>query len=152
MRTSVLLSVAGLAAAAATAAVAAPATAASPDYFVVNTQFWGEPSPIVEAGGSFADCTSVTDLFNGAEQIAARKLLFFGDKRVDCADGSVVIHYVAEFNFVAARRTSGHWYVVESTVPGIGEGYGTVRGDSTACELLAGSEGCIRDTFAGNTA
>ena len=119
------------------------------DYFIVDTQFIDAPSDIVEAGGAFSDCTQVVDLGGIAEQIGPRKLLFIGDKLVQCASGEVVIHYNAQLNYEAGKKTHGHWFVAESTVPGITEGFGTVRGDSSRCELAEGSEGCILDVFAG---
>jgi hypothetical protein len=127
---------------------APPATAAPHgDYFIVNTN--DVTSPIVEAGGAFADCTSVTDVEGGVEQIGPRKLLFFGDKLVECDGGDVLIHFNATFNFNAGKKTRGHWFVVESTLPGVTEGFGTVRGDNSDCE--PGPEGfCILDVFEGD--
>lgn len=116
---------------------------------VVDTQFRTAPSDIVEAGGAFADCTQVTDLVVGGEQIGPNKVLFFGDKLVQCAEGTVTIHYNATFNFAAGKKTSGHWFVVDSTLPGVTSGFGTVRGDNSACEVADYSDGCILDTFAG---
>ena len=119
------------------------------DFFVVDTQFRAGPSDIVDAGGAFADCTQVTDLASGAEQTGPNKVLFFGDKLVQCADGTVTLHYNAALNFSSGKKTSGHWFVVDSTVPGITDGFGTVRGDNSACVIADDSEGCILDTFAG---
>ncbi|MGN6578198.1 MAG: hypothetical protein ACTHKG_21195 [Nocardioides sp.] len=140
------LALAGLVAAPLPSASAAPRG----DYFVVNTQEGS--SPIVDAGGAFASCTSVTDLSAGGEQIGPRKVLYFGDKEVTCAGDVVVIHYVAEMNFESGKRTSGYWYVVteESTLPGATEGGGTVRGDNTRCTPAAPGGFCILDTFAGD--
>jgi hypothetical protein len=137
---------------AATALVGGAASAsAGPhgDFFVVDTQFRTAPSDIVEAGGAFADCTQVTDLVVGGEQIGPNKALFFGDKLVQCAEGTVTIHYNATFNFAGGKKTSGHWFVVDSTLPGVTSGFGTVRGDNSACEVANDSDGCILDTFAG---
>ncbi|MGH3507371.1 MAG: hypothetical protein ACRDO2_09230 [Nocardioidaceae bacterium] len=135
--------------AAATVAGVSPASAGPQgDYFIVDTQFIDAPSDIVEAGGAFADCTQVLDLGGIAEQIGPRKELFIGDKLVQCASGEVVIHYNAEHVF-GHKKTHGHWFVVESTVPGITEGFGTVRGDGSRCEVAEGSGGCILDVFAG---
>jgi hypothetical protein len=127
---------------------APPATAAPHgDYFIVNTN--DVTSPIVEAGGAFADCTSTTELNGLAEQISPSKVLFIGDKLIECASGDVVIHYNATLNFNAGKKTRGHWFVVESTLPGVTEGFGTVRGDSSNCE--PGPEGfCILDVFEGD--
>ena len=126
---------------------APPATAAPHgDYFIVNTN--DVTSPIVEAGGAFADCTTVTDLFVAAEQIGPNRLLFIGDKLVECAEGDVTIHFNATFNFQGGKKTSGHWFVVDSTLPGVTEGFGTVRGDGSRCE--PGPDGfCILDVFEG---
>jgi hypothetical protein len=119
------------------------------DFFVVDTQFRTTPSDIVDAGGAFAGCTQVTDLSNGGEQIGPNKALFFGDKLVECAGGTVTIHYNATFNFHGGKKTSGHWFVVDSTLPGVTSGFGTVRGDNSACQVADDSDGCILDTFAG---
>ncbi len=128
-----------------------PAATATPfeDYFVVNTQDLPS-SPIVEAGGAFTGCTSVTDLGVIGEQVGPQKVMFIGDKRVHCANGYVDIHYNATLNFSSGKRTSGHWFVDASTVPGISDGFGTVRGDNTRCTPIAPSEFCILDTFAGD--
>jgi hypothetical protein len=137
---------------AATAVVGGAASAsAGPhgDFFVVDTQFRTAPSDIVDAGGAFANCTQVTDLVVGAEQIGPNKALFFGDKLVQCAEGTVTIHYNATFNFSGGKKTSGHWFVVDSTLPGVTSGFGTVRGDNSACEVADDSDGCILDTFSG---
>ena len=119
------------------------------DFFVVDTQFREGPSDIVSAGGAFADCTSVTDVNAGGEQIGPKRVLFFGDKIVQCGDDTVTIHYNATINLSSSKKTSGHWFVAESTVPGITEGSGTVRGDNRACVVAVDSGGCILDTFAG---
>jgi hypothetical protein len=136
---------------AAPALIAAPASAAGKDFFTVETQFWADPSPIVASGGSFADCTSVTDLGGSFEQTGPNQGFFFGDKQVNCATGTVTIHYVVDFYGRDGRKTSGHWFVTESTVPGISDGFGTLRGDAARCQIADGSDGCILDAFAGTT-
>lgn len=146
----VTLTTVGATLVAAPPAVARPAS--SPDYFVVDTQFIeGAANTIVDSGGSFAGCTTVLDLSGGGEQTGPRSQVFFGDKEVTCPDGTVTIHYVAERNGSGTRRTSGYWYVVDSTVPGISEGFGSVRGDAARCTPLPEAGGCILDTFAGTT-
>jgi hypothetical protein len=139
---------ASVAAVAAVIAGAQPATAAPHgDYFVVNTN--DVTSPIIEAGGAFADCTTVTDLWGSAEQIGPNRLLFIGDKLVECDSGDVTIHFNATINFNAGKKTRGHWFVVESTLPGVTDGFGTVRGDNSHCD--PGPDGfCILDVFAGD--
>jgi hypothetical protein len=139
---------ASVAAVAAVIAGAPPATAAPHgDYFVVNTN--DVTSPIIEAGGAFADCTTVTDLWGTAEQIGPNRLLFIGDKLVECDSGDVTIHFNATINFNAGRKTRGDWSVVESTLPGVTDGFGTVRGDNSHCD--PGPDGfCILDVFAGD--
>jgi hypothetical protein len=139
---------ASVAAVAAVIAGAQPATAAPHgDYFVVNTN--DVTSPIIEAGGAFADCTTVTDLWGTAEQIGPNRLLFIGDKLVECDSGDVTIHFNATINFNAGRKTRGDWSVVESTLPGVTDGFGTVRGDNSHCD--PGPDGfCILDVFAGD--
>ena len=151
MKNSSLFAVAAVLAATALVGGASSASAGPHgDFFVVDTQFRSGPNDIVEAGGAFADCTQVTDLaLPGGEQIGPNKVLFFGDKLVQCAAGTVTIHYNAALNFSSDKKTSGHWFVVDSTVSGITSGFGTVRGDSSACVVSDDSEGCILDTFAG---
>jgi hypothetical protein len=39
--------------------------------------------------------------------------------------------------------------VTDSTLTGVSFGGGRLTGDSARCEILAGSEGCILDTFTG---
>jgi hypothetical protein len=131
---------------------AALPASASPqgDFFVVDTQFWDAPSPIIDAGGAFSGCSSVVDLGGIGEQISPRRLIFIGDKLVQCDDGDVTIHFNATLTG-SGKRTSGHWFVTDSTLPGVTDGFGTVRGDNTACQVAAGSDGCIRDVFAGDT-
>ena len=142
----------GLAATAAVLAVVTPASAApASDYFVVETQFWDAASPIVDAGGAFADCTSVTDLGGIGEQFSPNRIIFIGDKLVECEGGDVVIHYNATINGQAGKKTYGHWFVDESTLPGVTAGFGTVRGDGSQCQVADGSGGCILDVFAGRT-
>jgi hypothetical protein len=132
-------------------AAGGPATAvAGEDYFVVDTQFTGAPSTIVDAGGAFTGCTSVRDLGGTAEQTGPNQFTFTGTKRVSCAKGSyVIIDYVASTT-AGGRRTSGDWWVVQSTLAGATQGGGTVRGDSTACTPRPGAGGCILDTFSGD--
>jgi hypothetical protein len=133
--------------------LAAPGAAeAAPDSrttFVVNTQFWDEPSPIVSATGPLASCTSVQDEPGLATQTGPRTVLFSGVKTLNCAGGTVTITFEATLNFAAGRKTFGTWSVVDSTLPGVSFGGGRLTGDSTRCELLPGSEGCILDTFSG---
>lgn len=154
-RIAVLISLT-LASTGTTVLVAGPAgarPASSPDFFVVDTQFIeGAANEIVDSGGSFEGCTTVSDLSGGGEQTGPNSVLFFGDKEVTCPTGTVVIHYVAELMGAGGHKTKGYWFVVESTVPSISEGFGSVRGDSAACTPSPEASGCILDTFAGNTA
>ena len=134
------------------ALMAPPASAATgDDFFVVDTQFKQAPSTIIDSGGAFAGCTTVTDLGGTAEQIGPNQLLFTGDKRVNCPGGKVTLHYEAELNAASGKRTRGTWTITSSTLEGATSGGGTVRGDSTDCTIEPGSEGCIIDTFAGTT-
>jgi hypothetical protein len=142
----------GLAGTAAALAGALPASAAAQrDFFVVETQFQTAPSPIVDAGGAFAGCTSVSELGGLGEQFTPNRVIFIGDKLIQCAGGDVVIHYNATINVSSSKKTYGHWFVVESTLPGITAGFGTVRGDSSRCQVAEGSGGCILDVFSGRT-
>lgn len=133
-----------LAASTAGAATAADAGVPPPKTgFTVVTSFVG-PSPIVEADGPWSDCTSVTDLSNYANQVGPTTVRFSGEKQVDCASGSVVIHYTADLRFTSQRgRTFGSWEVQTSTHPDIQGGAGTVKGDPASCT------DCIVDVFEG---
>ena len=145
LRVGIPLLVAGMAVA------GGPATAAQgEDYFVVDTQFIAAPSSIVDAGGAFESCTSVRDLGSTAEQTGPNQFTFSGLKRISCAAGSsVLIEYVASTT-AGGRRTSGEWWVVDSSLEGATTGGGRVRGDSTACTPRPGAGGCILDTFSGD--
>ena len=141
----------GLAAALAVLSPSVASATPGDDYFVVNTQI-GTSSPIVEAGGAFADCSAVEDLGETAtEFISPNRVMYIGDKRVLCDGGEVTIHYNATQNLASGKRTSGHWFVVESTLDGVTAGFGTVRGDNRRCTPAPGTDFCILDTFSGNT-
>ena len=146
-------SVAAVVGLAAASAVLSPSPASAipgDDYFVVNTQF-GATSPIVESGGAFADCYAVEDVGEGtAEFFSPNRVMYIGDKRVLCDGGEVTIHYNATQNLASGKRTSGHWFVVESTLEGVTDGFGTVRGDNSRCTPAPGTDFCILDTFAGD--
>lgn len=126
------------------AAAPASATALKGDYLVVDTQGTGT-STIVEAGGAFAGCTAVTDLVNNQEFVAP-KTYFTGDKLISCPDGELVIHYAV---VLANKKTHGTWFVVDSTIPGITEGFGSLDGNALRCAPAPGAEFCILDTFVG---
>lgn len=130
---------------------ASPASAKSgDDFFVVNTQVG--VSPIVESGGAFADCDAVEDVGEAiAEFVSPNKVIFIGDKRVLCDGGDVLIHFNATLNLASSKRTSGHWFVVDSTLEGVTSGFGTVRGDNRRCTPAPGTDFCILDTFSGDT-
>jgi len=134
-------------------ASATPASGAigTPTTFVIDTQFVDGPSDIVSATGGLASCTEVVDLNGTATQITRTKVQFSGDKELSCGRYEVVIHYDAQMNGEAGRRTFGDWYVVSSSLPGVDGGSGTLKGDSRTCTLDEGSGGCITDTFTGAT-
>jgi hypothetical protein len=119
--------------------------------FVVDTQFVDGPSDIVSATGDLASCTEVLDLGGTITQVTRVKVQFSGEKVLACGAHEVVVHYDAQFNGEAGRRTFGDWYVVSSTLPGVQGGSGTLKGDNRTCTLEEGSEGCITDTFTGAT-
>ena len=136
-------SAAALALGVCTVALGAPASAVGgEDYFVVNTTFRG-PSAVTDAGGVFASCTSVRDLFGTTTETGAQRLVFTGAKRVTCDDGRFTLTYQAAT--AGNNQTVGTWTITSSSLPGASVGdSGTVRGDATACE----PEGaCILDTF-----
>ena len=139
---------------AAAAAIAVPsgswAAQDSATSFVVNTQIGLPTSPIVAATGPLSTCTTATEHAGGqAIPTGPRSLLFVGTKTLDCANGTVTIAYQATINTASGRKTFGTWSVVDSTLPGVEFGGGRVAGDNARCELLAGAEGCILDTFTG---
>ena len=128
----------GLALAFASAAPAAGAIG-TPTTFVIDTQFVDGPSDIVSATGGLASCTEVVDLNGTATQITRTKVQFSGEKELTCGRYEVVIHYDAQLNGEAGRRS------------GVDGGSGTLKGDSRTCTLEEGSGGCITDTFTGAT-
>jgi hypothetical protein len=128
-------------------ALAAKGTKAS---FTVSTQFSPEPSPILAATGPFTACTTVTDLGGDAADIGPNKVLFTGEKRLNCDGGTVVLAYEARLNLAAGRKTFGTWTILESTLAGVETGGGRLKGDAARCEILPGSEGCILDVFTGH--
>ena len=131
-------------------ALAAPAEASGHERvtFVVDTQFVNAPSDMTGTG-PLESCTQVLDLGGGGVPTGPNTVLFFGAKELQCAGGTVTIEYEATMNFRKGRRTSGTWWVVESTLPGVTGGGGQLKGDNERCTLEAGSEGCILDTFTG---
>jgi hypothetical protein len=138
-------------AAAATWLPASPAAAApagpNAGTLVVNTIFWDDPSPVVEATGVFEGCESVADLAIGA-RFTPGTAKFFGAKEVTCSDGSLVI----AFDATADKRTGGthgSWRVLEGTGALAGlNGGGRLTGGGD-CEAPEESTGCILDTFTG---
>ena len=62
----------------------------------------------------------------------------------------VVVHLRLDRQRQGRPQTFGDWYVVSSTLAGVAGGSGTVKGDSKSCTPVAGSFGCILDTFTGN--
>jgi hypothetical protein len=120
---------------------------AGEDYFVVDTQFRQAPSSIVDAGGAFAGCTSVNDLWGEAIPLSPQRLLFRGEKRISCAGGKVIISY--EATTATGLVTIGSWSIVSSTLTGATSGGGSLHGDSKTCTIDRNSGGCILDTFSG---
>jgi hypothetical protein len=129
----------------------AHAAQSSATSFVVNTQFQPGPSPIISATGALSGCTSAEELPGSLGiQTGPRTIMFVGTKLLDCAGGTVTIAYQATLNQAAGRKTFGTWSVIDSTLPGFASGGGRLTGDAARCELLAGSDGCILDTFTGH--
>jgi hypothetical protein len=138
-----------LAAASVVVVAAPPANAlAGDDYFVVNTQFRNAPSYIVDAGGAFDGCTSVSDLWGEATQLSPQRLQFRGEKRLSCNGGKVTVYY--EATSATGLVTTGTWSISASTLAGATSGGGSVHGDSKTCTIDRNSFGCILDTFAGD--
>ncbi|HUW16687.1 MAG TPA: hypothetical protein VMW94_06385 [Actinomycetes bacterium] len=117
--------------------------------FTVDTQFLDAPSEIVAATGPLAACTAVESLSNEVAQTSPNRLEFSGQKVLICGEGQVLISYAARFNMPSGYRTFGTWTIVESTLPGVTTGGGTLKGDNRDCTLLPDSGGCILDEFVG---
>jgi hypothetical protein len=128
-----------------------PAQAAigAPTAFVVDTQFLDGPSAIVSATGSLASCTSVVTRDQVATPVGPSTVMFSGEKVLACGPDEVVVHFDSTVNARAGRKSFGDWYVISSTLTGVAGGSGTVKGDSKSCTPVAGSAGCILDTFTG---
>ena len=128
-------------------AVAAPSGASS-GTLVVNTLFDATvDSPVVEATGVFAGCTSVTDL-DADIKSPIGTAVFSGTKQITCDDGTIIVAYTA----TPAKRvggTHGSWRVIGGTGAFAGlTGGGRLTGDSNACDPM-GTDGCILDAFTG---
>jgi hypothetical protein len=130
-----------------TGATAASAEAGE-DYFVVDTQFRRGPNDIVDAGGAFADCTTVRDLWGAATQLSPQRFLFEGEKKISCDGGSVTIYYAA--TAASGQVTIGTWTITSSTLAGATSGGGAVHGDTSLCTPVRAGGGCILDTFTGD--
>ena len=117
--------------------------------FTVDTQFVAAPSAIVAATGPLAACTAVESLSNDVVQTTPNRLVFSGEKLLICGDAEVLISYEARFTLPSGYRTFGTWTIVESTLPGVTSGGGTLKGDNRSCTLIPGSDGCILDDFVG---
>ena len=128
-------------------AVAAPSGANS-GTLIVNTLFDSTiDSPVVEAAGVFAGCTTVTDLDSDIK-FPIGTAVFSGTKQINCDDGTIIVAYTA----TPAKRvggTHGSWRVIGGTGAFAGlTGGGRLTGDSNACDPM-GTDGCILDTFTG---
>lgn len=117
--------------------------------FTVDTQFVDGPSAIVTATGPLAACTAVDSLSNDVAQTSPTRLEYSGEKRLRCGEFQVLISYEARFTMPSGYRTFGTWTIVESTLPGVTGGGGTLKGDNRRCTLQPESDGCILDDFAG---
>ncbi len=152
VRSAALAGIAALA----TLGIAGPTHAAGPPSgFVIDTQFV-EGDSDVTGWGAFASCTSATSISNDPVPRTPAQPLFSGLKILHCADGATVtVEFSAFITFPApgarggAFKTFGNWSVVESTLAGVTSGGGKLMGDSRTCEVEAGSDGCITDSFRG---
>ena len=130
------------------AGVTSPATAGGAGGgFVVDTQFWADPSQIVTASGPYAGCTDVVDLGSGAGETGVNQVSFSGEKLVKCGVDWAVIHYDATLTWRSGRKTHGTWFTLDASSAELSGLHGRVDGDSRGCTIQAGSEGCILDRF-----
>lgn len=115
---------------------------------VVNTVFnTSGQSPVLEATGVFAGCTSVTQL-DSDNRFVRGTAVFSGLKQINCPGGTVVVAYTATFDkqLPGAR---GSWRAVGGTGAYEGvSGGGRLTGDDNSCDLM-GSDGCVLDTYTG---
>ena len=121
---------------------------------VVNTQILTglSDSPVLEATGPLAGCTNALDDGASVSHPDPDTDVFRGDKRVVCDGGEVVIEYDVTMSRAAFGHTTGTWVIISSTLSGVTGGSGQLVGNGDTCELLAGSEGCILDTYTGTVA
>ena len=123
-----------------------------PVSLVVNTQLWVSDSPVLDASGRLAGCTTVIDVGPSVSHPDPDTDVYRGEKRVICDGGEVIIQYEAAMSRAAIGHTTGTWMIVSSTLSGVTGGSGQLVGNGEECEMLAGSEGCILDTFTGTVA
>ena len=119
---------------------------------VVETQIGGAMSPVAEAGGAFAGCTTIQDLDAEATEFNLDITIYSGTKQLSCSDGEVTLHYDVMTDERQPGITAGTWSIVSSTLAGVGSGGGQLDGDGRACEPEPGSDACIVDTFTGAVA
>jgi hypothetical protein len=147
MSTRVRSALAALALGVATLAATSPAVASSHDRFVVDTQFYGGPSSVVDTSGLFAGCTLARDLFGTAE-IEGELVRFLGVKRLTCGGATtVLLEYDVLFD-PDTGTTAGTWHVTSSTLEGVAVGAGGgLVGDPAGCTVRSFAHGCMLDTF-----
>ena len=118
---------------------------------VVNTLF--DPaadSPVLQATGVFSRCTSVTQL-DQDNTFPPGTDVFSGHKRINCADGTLVVAYVATSD-KKLPGAHGSWSVVAGTGAYAGaNGGGRLTGDDNGCDPM-GTDGCVLDLYTGSLA
>ena len=124
-----------------------PGVAGGGGGFVVDTQFWGDPSQVVSSSGPYAGCTDVVDLGGGGGETGVNQVTFSGEKLVSCGRDWALIHYDAALTWPAGRKTHGSWFTLEASSGRLEGLHGRLDGDSARCEVQAGSDGCILDRF-----
>lgn len=123
-----------------------------PVTLLVNTQLGRSDSPVLDASGPLDGCTTVVDLDTSVSHPDPDTDVYRGAKRVTCDGGDVIIQYEAVMSRAAMGHTTGTWMIVSSTLSGVTGGSGQLVGNGEECEVLAGSEGCILDTYTGTVA
>jgi hypothetical protein len=102
-------------------------------------------SPVVDATGVFAGCTTVTD--QGVDETSRHGTIIFGGvKLVSCQWGTLLLAYTVDKK---PPGTQGSWRVVGgSDTYARAHGGGQLTGNYTLCNPM-GTAGCVLDSYIG---